>query len=117
MQTTDLSDYLALKFKERSAVAGRQISITAETIRVVAGELRQNPNAAILSDLAARGAEVMDRAGVYLQETPPHRMISDAQKFGRRRPWVVATLGLVTGIAAARLLKSTAVWRNRGELS
>jgi hypothetical protein len=84
---------------------------TAEMMRVGAGQLRDNPNAVILSDLAERGADVVDRVGIYLQETPLDRMIADAESFSRRQPWVVAAAGLVTGIAAARLLKSTTAWR------
>jgi hypothetical protein len=81
-------------------------------MRTVADQLRNDPNTAVAADFAERGADVVDRIGAYVEQTPFEQMMADAEQLSRRQPWIVATAGLAAGIMASRLLKSTAARRN-----
>lgn len=107
----DFAGYLTEQIEARSVESGRRIRSTAQTIRTVAQELRNDPTTSVGADLAERGAEVVDRIGTYVEETPLTEMISDAERFGRQQPWVVASIGLGIGMLASRLVKSTAARR------
>jgi hypothetical protein len=120
MKRTNFSDYVSRQIEERTSESGRRIRTTARTMRSVAEQLRHDPNTAMASDLAERGADAIDRVGAYLQVTPIDKMLADADELGRRRPWIVVTAGLAAGVVASRLLKSTASRRTRvvtGEIS
>ncbi|HLX26677.1 MAG TPA: hypothetical protein VKR05_06765 [Candidatus Cybelea sp.] len=107
----DFQGYLTKQFEARSSDSGKRIRSTAETIRSVADQLRSDPNTSMAADFAERGADVIDRIGVYVEQTPLDQMMSDAERFSRQNPWVVATAGLAAGILASRLVKSTAARR------
>jgi hypothetical protein len=81
-------------------------------MRTVADQLRNDPNTAMAADLAERGAEMIDRVGAYVEETPLDQMMADAEELSRRQPWVIATAGLAAGIMVSRLVKSTAARRD-----
>lgn len=84
---------------------------TADTLRTVAERLRQDPTTEMAADFAERGAAVIENVGTYLESTPLDRMISDAERFSRERPLLVAAAGLTVGMLASRLVKSTAARR------
>lgn len=108
----DLSGYVTKQIETRSADSGRRIKATAQTLRTVAEELRNDPTTNPAADLAERGAEMIDRIGTYFEETDFATMVSDAETFSRQQPWVVAAAGLAAGILASRLVKATAARRN-----
>lgn len=118
MDTTDFSGYVTKQLEARTADSGRRIKTTAETMRTVAEQLRNDSNTAVAADLAERGADLIDRVGSYIEETPLDRMMADAEALSRRQPWIVAGAGIAAGILASRLLKSTAARRHAamGEL-
>ncbi|MGA9274846.1 MAG: hypothetical protein WBV67_15300 [Candidatus Cybelea sp.] len=80
-------------------------------MRTFARELREDPGTVLAADIAERGADVLERVGSYVEQTPLDRMLEDAEALGRRRPWMVATAALAAGIFASRLIKSTAARR------
>jgi hypothetical protein len=45
--------------------------------------------------------------GSYLQRASGDRLLHDAEEFARRRPWAVAGIGVVAGLAASRFLKAS----------
>ena len=49
----------------------------------------------------------MERLGGYLEQTNGDHLLRDAEDFARRRPWMVAGMGLVAGLAASRFLKAS----------
>ena len=55
---------------------------------------------------------MVDRVGSYLEQSDFRTLMSDAEEFSRQRPWAVASIGLVGGLMASRLLKSTAARRH-----
>ena len=57
-----------------------------------------------LTDMAA---EQVERLGGYLERASGDELLRDAEDFARRRPWMVAGIGLVAGLAASRFLKAS----------
>lgn len=112
MQSIDFSSYITKQIQDRSSESGRRIRTTAQTMRTVADQLRNDPNTAMAADLAESGADVVDRLGEYVEQTSLDQMLADAEALSRRQPWIIATAGLAVGIVASRLLKSTAARRD-----
>ncbi len=115
MQSNDLSRYLTNQIEQRSSQYGSRVRTTAQTLRTVAQQLRDDPNAAAAADFAERGAAVIDGVGTYMEQTPFDRMLADAESLSRSQPWVLAGAGLAAGIFVSRLLKSTAARRQMTE--
>ncbi|HTA55192.1 MAG TPA: hypothetical protein VK755_10680 [Candidatus Acidoferrales bacterium] len=111
MQSNILSSYIAKKIASQSSAYGGRIRTTAQTVRTVAQQLREDPNMAMAADAAERGAVVIDRIGAYVQETPLERIVADAEAMGRKQPWLLASAGIAAGIFASRLVKATAARR------
>ncbi len=115
MQNNNFSSYITNGIEARSSDYGGRIRTTAETVRTVAQQLRDDPNTAAAAGIAERGAELVDRVGTYLEQTPLDQMVADAESLGRRQPLILATVGIAAGLFASRLLKSTAARRNAVE--
>lgn len=58
-------------------------------------------------------ADRVERLGGYLEQTNGDHLLRDAEEFARRRPWLVAGMGLVAGLAASRFLKASSERRYR----
>ena len=99
---------------QRSTQAGEQVRSTADDIRTVATQLREQGKDQP-ARLAEQAAERTERVGSYLQESDGERILGDIEDFGRRQPWAIALGGLVLGFAASRMLKSSS--RERYEQS
>lgn len=95
---------------QRSTQAGEKISGTADDLRSVSEELR-NQGKEGPAKFADRGAEQIEKVGTYLSEADGDKLLSDVEDFGRRQPLAVLAGGLVIGMAAARFLKASS--RNR----
>src|SRR5918993_5878876 len=91
---------------QRSTQAGDQVHSTAQDVRNVAEQLRNQGK-----DTPARVAEqVADRAesfGTYLRYADGERLLRDVEDVARRRPWLVAAGGVALGFAASRFLKAS----------
>ena len=59
----------------------------------------------------------MDRLGEYLQRADGDELLRDVERFARRRPWMIAGLGLLGGLAASRFLKASSERRYSGSSS
>ena len=90
----------------RSTDAGEKVSTTAEDIRTVGNQLREQgkDQPAKLADQAANQAE---KLGGYLKRSDADRILGDIEDFGRRQPLAVAAAGLALGFAASRFLKAS----------
>ena len=99
-------DVVRTQVDERSSQAGEQISSAASDLRSVGEQLRsqENESGAKVADQVADRAE---RAGQYLRESDADKILSDAEDFGRRQPWLVLAGGVALGIAGARFLKAS----------
>lgn len=102
--------FIFSQIHNRTGEIGRQMSSTAEGLRRVAGELR-DANAPGAPELTLRGADALDRAGRYLQDTDTERLLADAESFARERPIVVLAGALIAGFAASRMLKAASAQR------
>jgi hypothetical protein len=100
---------------ERSTQAGEKVSGTAEDLRSVGEELR-NQGKETPAKLADQGAERIERVGSYLSESDADTLLSDIEDFGRRQPLAVLAGGLVVGMAAARFLKASSGNRYRSRI-
>jgi F0F1-type ATP synthase membrane subunit b/b' len=97
---------------QRSTQAGEQIAGQAGDMRTVADQLREQgkDKPAQLAEQAARQAE---RMASYLKESGPERMLGDAERLARQRPWAVVAGGIALGFAASRFLKASSAERYR----
>jgi hypothetical protein len=106
-------DRLRYQVDQRSTQAGDQVHSTAQDVRQVAEQLRNQGK-----DTPAKVAEqVADRAesfGTYLRDADGERLLRDVEDFARRQPWLVAAGGLALGFAASRFLKASSSRRYQG---
>jgi len=98
---------------ERSSHAGSQVRSVAEALRRGSSEL-QNEGNTNGAQLAGQAADRFDRFGSYLEEKSGDEFMRDIETFARRRPWMLAGLGMLAGIAAARFLKASSEQRYGG---
>jgi ElaB/YqjD/DUF883 family membrane-anchored ribosome-binding protein len=100
------SDTIRQQLDSRSTQAGEQVSATADALRRVGGQLRQEGNATP-AQYAERAAEPVERLGRYLTDADGNRILSDAEQFARRRPWVTVLGGATLGFFVARFIKAS----------
>ena len=105
-------DMLREQIDQRSTQAGEKVGGTAQDLRSVGEELR-NQGKETPAKLADQGAERIERVGSYLSESDADTLLSDIEDFGRRQPLAVLAGGLVVGMAAARFLKASSSNRYR----
>jgi ElaB/YqjD/DUF883 family membrane-anchored ribosome-binding protein len=91
---------------QRSSQAGSQVQSLSQVLRRSGEELHTqgNDGAARATDWAGERAE---RLGSYLEQTSGEELFRDVEAFTRRRPWMLAGLGLLAGVAAARFMKAS----------
>ena len=97
-----------------STAAGTKVLASAATLRRVAVELQGDELGRGAARLAERGVAQLERLGAYLTRADGERLIVDAERLAHRRPWSVATSGLILGFAGSRMLKASAARRERG---
>lgn len=106
-QAGQATDRLRRTVDQRSTDLGHRAGSMAQAMRKTSEELRAQGKESEAS-LNDRALDVVERVGRYLEEADARRMVSEAQDFGRRRPWVMALAGAGIGLLGARLLKSSA---------
>jgi ElaB/YqjD/DUF883 family membrane-anchored ribosome-binding protein len=94
------------QFDQRSTQAGTQVRSLAEALRRSGNDLQQqgNPSGA---RLAGQAADRVEQLGSYLEEKRGDELMRDVETFARRRPWMLAGLGMLAGVAAARFMKAS----------
>jgi gas vesicle protein len=94
----------------RSTEAGQQVKTTADDIRSVGDQLREQgkDGPAKIADQAAERAQ---KLGGYLEDSDADRILRDVEDLARRQPWAVVAGGVVLGFAAARFLKASSSQR------
>ena len=91
---------------ERSTQAGEQVSSTADDVRSVAQQLREQGKEGP-AKLAEQAAERAERLGSYLKQADGEAILRDVEDFGRKQPWAVMAGGLAAGFLASRFLKAS----------
>ena len=82
----------------------------AEALRRSGNDLGNegNGNAA---QLTGQAADRIERLGTYLEQKRGDELMRDVEAFARRRPWMLAGIGMLAGVAAARLMKASSEQR------
>jgi ElaB/YqjD/DUF883 family membrane-anchored ribosome-binding protein len=93
----------------RTTEAGGQARQVARALRQTSSQLTAQGDEAgqQVGQAAGWAAERVERLGGYLEQTNGDHLLRDAEDFARRRPWMVAGMGLVAGLAASRFLKAS----------
>jgi hypothetical protein len=91
---------------ERSSQAGSQVRSLADALRRGGSDLRSEGNASG-ARVAGLAAERVERLGGYLEQKSGDELMRDLESFARRRPWLLAGLGMLAGVAAARFVKAS----------
>jgi hypothetical protein len=112
MANQEITTLLIDRIETRTKAAGQTIRATANSLRTIAGHLREDDTTVAAADLADGGADMIDRVGAYLEQNDFDTLMSDAEDFSRERPWAVTSVGMLTGLLASRLLKSAATRRH-----
>jgi hypothetical protein len=107
--------FISAQLTERAAAAGTMMSSLAGDFRRIAAELRSSETIRGSSQVADRGADLLERAGNYLQSADGERLMADAEKLSQQHKWVIATAALATGFATSRGLMAATVGRDRAE--
>ena len=98
------------QFDRRSTHAGSQVRSLAGALRRSGNDLSSegNGNAA---QLTRQAADRIERLGSYLEQKRGDELMRDAETFARSRPWMLAGLGMLAGVAAARFVKASSEQR------
>jgi ElaB/YqjD/DUF883 family membrane-anchored ribosome-binding protein len=99
---------------ERTNEAGVQARKLAQALRRSGEQLSSEGDGRQAAGLAEGAADRIERLGGYLERTSGAELVRDAEEFARRRPWMVAGMGLVAGLAASRFLKASSERRYDG---
>ena len=91
---------------DRSTQAGKEATATADALRRVGDQLRQEGKTGT-AQYAERAAQPVERVGRYLTEADGERLLRDAEQFARRRPWVAVLGGATLGFLVARFIKAS----------
>jgi hypothetical protein len=78
----------------------------AQALRRTGEQMSNEGNGQHVAGLAEGAADRIERLGGYLERTSGVVLVRDVEDFARRRPWMVAGMGLVAGLAASRFLKA-----------
>jgi hypothetical protein len=92
---------------QRKNEAGAQARKVAQALRRSGEQLSNEKDGQQVAGLAEGAAERIERLGGYLERTSGIELVRDVEDFARRRPWLVAGVGLVAGLAASRFLKAS----------
>ena len=92
---------------QRTSQAGEQVRKMAQALRQSGEQMRDQGEGGGIVGVAEGAADRFERLGGYLEQTSGDELLRDVEEFARRRPWMVAGMGLVAGIAASRFLKAS----------
>jgi ElaB/YqjD/DUF883 family membrane-anchored ribosome-binding protein len=90
----------------RSTDAGTQARSIAEALRHSGSELETQGKSGA-AQFTRRAADRIDGIGSYLEQKSGDDVMRDFESFARRRPWMLAGLGMLAGVAAARFVKAS----------
>jgi ElaB/YqjD/DUF883 family membrane-anchored ribosome-binding protein len=93
----------------RTTEAGGQARHVARALRQTSSQMtaQADHTGQQVAQAAGWAADRVERLGGYLEQTNGDHLLRDAEEFARRRPWMVAGMGLVAGLAASRFLKAS----------
>lgn len=92
---------------QRTNQAGGQVRELAQALRTSGEQLREQGDGKQVAGVAEGAADRFERLGGYLEQTSGDELLRDVEELARRRPWLVAGVGLAVGVAASRFLKAS----------
>jgi ElaB/YqjD/DUF883 family membrane-anchored ribosome-binding protein len=92
---------------QRTTQAGGQARQMAQALRRTGEQMREQGEGQQVAGMTDGAAERIERLGGYLEQTSGDDLLRDVEDFARRRPWMVAGIGLMVGMAASRFLKAS----------
>jgi ElaB/YqjD/DUF883 family membrane-anchored ribosome-binding protein len=98
------SAWLRDQFDQRSTDAGSQVRSFAEALRRSGNDPESGAKA---SQWTGPAADRIERLGGYLERKSGDDLMRDTESFARRRPWMIAGVAMLAGIAAARFMKAS----------
>jgi hypothetical protein len=98
---------LGVALDERTNEVGGQARKMAQALRQSGERMREQGDGQQVADIAEGAADRIERLGGYLEGTSGNDLLRDVEKFARRRPWLVAGIGVVAGLAGSRFLKAS----------
>jgi hypothetical protein len=98
------------EFDQRSNQAGSQVRSLADALRRSGNDLQDEGNTSG-ARLVGQAADRAEQLGRYLEQKRGDELMSDVETFARRRPWMLAALGMLAGVAAARFMKASSEQR------
>jgi ElaB/YqjD/DUF883 family membrane-anchored ribosome-binding protein len=102
---------------QRTNEVGSQARKMAQALRRSGEQLSSEGDGQQVAGLAEGAADRIDRFGGYLERTSGAELVRDMEDFARRRPWMVAGMGLLAGLAASRFLKASSERRYGGPMT
>jgi ElaB/YqjD/DUF883 family membrane-anchored ribosome-binding protein len=98
------------QFDQRSNQAGTQMRSLAEALRSGGNDL-SNEGKTNAAQLTSQAADRIERLGSYLERKRGDELMRDIETFARKRPWMLAGIGTLAGVAAARFMKASSEQR------
>jgi ElaB/YqjD/DUF883 family membrane-anchored ribosome-binding protein len=92
---------------QRSTQAGEHVQAMGNALQSGVEQLRSEGKD-VPAKLMAQVAERAEHLGAYLQSAQADQMLADLERFARRRPWVTAGVGVLSGFVASRFVKASA---------
>ncbi|MBL8792097.1 MAG: hypothetical protein JNM45_16515 [Rhizobiales bacterium] len=93
------------------AIARTGLEYGAEKIQSLAGLARtyseEQVNTPQIQEYAELAADSLDDLAAYVSDTDIEVMLEDARDFAYRHPWAVVSAGLVGGVLAAQVLRTS----------
>jgi ElaB/YqjD/DUF883 family membrane-anchored ribosome-binding protein len=96
---------------QRTTQAGQQARQVAQALRRSSEQLRQDGETGQAAGVTEGAADRIERAGSYLESASGDELLRDVEDFARRRPWMIAGIGLMAGLVASRFLKASSEGR------
>ena len=107
------SERLRDQFDQRSSRAGSQVRSLGDALRRSGNDLGSEGNGSA-ARLTGAAADRIERIGSYLEQKRGDELMGDIEAFARRRPWMLAGLGMLAGVAGARFMKASSEQRYGG---
>jgi ElaB/YqjD/DUF883 family membrane-anchored ribosome-binding protein len=104
------------QLERRSTQAGEHVQAMGSALQSGVEQLRSEGKdvpAKVMTQVAERAEDL----GAYLQSTQADQMLTDLERFARRRPWMTAGVGVLAGFVASRFVKASADRRYEGARS
>lgn len=102
------------QFDQRSNQAGSQVRSLAAALRRSGNDLSNEGNRTA-GQLTGQAADRVERIGNYLEQKRGDELVRDVETFARRRPWMLAGIGMLAGVATARFMKASSEQRHSGD--